>query len=82
MLHLSASFAETENRVRGLEGGADGYLTYPVEPTKLLANVQALLRVREAERQVREQQRAAARYPEQHWRRRDRDGQSGPGNFP
>jgi PAS domain S-box-containing protein len=55
VLHLSASFAETENRVRGLEGGADGYLTYPVEPPELLANVQALLRVREAERQVREQ---------------------------
>jgi PAS domain S-box-containing protein len=55
VLHLSASFAETENRVRGLEGGADGYLTYPVEPPELLANVQALLRVRAAERQVTEQ---------------------------
>jgi PAS domain S-box-containing protein len=55
VLHLSASFAETENRVRGLEGGADGYLTYPVEPPELLANVQALLRVREAERKAREQ---------------------------
>ena len=55
VLHLSASFAESENRVRGLEGGADGYLTYPVEPMELLANVRALLRVREAERQIRQQ---------------------------
>src|SRR5262249_30779581 len=55
VLHLSASFSEAENRVRGLEGGADGYLTYPVEPPELLANVHALLRVREAERRVREQ---------------------------
>jgi PAS domain S-box-containing protein len=55
VLHLSASFAEIENRVRGLVGGADGYLTYPVEPPELLANVQALLRVREAERKAREQ---------------------------
>jgi PAS domain S-box-containing protein len=55
VLHLSASFVESENRVRGLEGGADGYLTYPLEPPELLANVQALLRVREAERLVREQ---------------------------
>src|SRR5262249_49880620 len=39
----------------GLEGGADGYLTYPVEPPELLANVHALLRVREAERRERQQ---------------------------
>ena len=63
VLHLSASFANTENRVRGLQGGADGYLTYPVEPAELLANVQALLRVREAERQVREQRELFARDP-------------------
>jgi signal transduction histidine kinase len=57
VLHLSASFAEVENRVRGLEGGADGYLTYPVEPPELLANVQALLRVREAERALQDEGR-------------------------
>ena len=60
VLHLSASFAEVENRVRGLEGGADGYLTYPVEPPELLANVQALLRVREAERKLRQQRELLA----------------------
>ncbi len=55
VLHLSASFSETENRVRGPEGGADGYLTYPVEPLELLANVQSLLHMRAAERRTREQ---------------------------
>jgi CheY-like chemotaxis protein len=27
VLHLSASFVESDNRAEGLEGGADGYLT-------------------------------------------------------
>jgi CheY-like chemotaxis protein len=27
VLHISASFAKTEDRVRGLQGGADAYLT-------------------------------------------------------
>src|SRR5262249_59710069 len=53
VLHLSASFIESDSRSEGLESGADGYLTYPVEPRELIANVQALLRIRlaEAERQ-------------------------------
>jgi PAS domain S-box-containing protein len=55
ILHLSSSFVESENRSEGLETGADGYLTYPLEPRELLANVQALLRVRKAEQEVRQQ---------------------------
>jgi len=38
-----------EDRVVGLEGGADGFLAKPVEPTELVAQVRALLRVRRAE---------------------------------
>lgn len=49
VLHLSASFTESENRSQGLERGADGYLTYPIEPRELVANIRALLRAREAE---------------------------------
>jgi PAS domain S-box-containing protein len=55
VLHLSATFADSESRSLGLEGGADGYLTYPVEPRELVASVEALLRVRRAERLAREQ---------------------------
>ena len=44
VLHLSASFVESENRAEGLESGADGYLTYPIEPRELIANIEALLR--------------------------------------
>ena len=54
MLHLSASFVQSEDRAEGLEGGADGYLTYPLEPRELLANVEALLRVRQAEKAERD----------------------------
>ena len=50
VLLLSASFIDTVDRVRGLELGADGYLTEPLEPEVLLAHVKALLRMRQAER--------------------------------
>jgi PAS domain S-box-containing protein len=55
VLHLSASFVDSENRAEGLESGADGYLTYPVERRELVANIEALLRARRAERAAREQ---------------------------
>jgi PAS domain S-box-containing protein len=53
VLHASATFASTEDRVLGLEGGADGYLTYPLDLAELVANVRALLRIRQAEQQAR-----------------------------
>ena len=81
VLHLSASFVESEDRSEGLESGADGYLTYPLEPRELIANVRALLRVREAEKAVRAAARAAARHPEQHRRRRGGDRRGGHGHF-
>ena len=49
VVHLSASFITSESRVMSLEGGADSYLTQPVEPPVLLATVKALLRLRKAE---------------------------------
>ena len=49
VLQISASFISTESKVQALEGGADSYLTQPVEPTVLLASVNALLRLRKAE---------------------------------
>jgi PAS domain S-box-containing protein len=49
VVHLSASFITSESKVMSLEGGADAYLTQPVEPPVLLATVKALLRLRKAE---------------------------------
>ena len=50
LLLISASFTSPNERARGLDAGADGYLTHPVEPPVLLATIRALLRSREAER--------------------------------
>ena len=52
VLHLSASFTKGEDRAIGLEGGADGYLTHPVEGPELTATINALLRARSAEEQA------------------------------
>lgn len=52
VLHLSAAHPGEMDKVRGLEGGADGYLTAPVEPPVLVATVKSLIRVRRAEAQL------------------------------
>lgn len=43
VIHLSATFVKDTDKVQGLEGGADGYLTHPVEPPVLIATVNAFL---------------------------------------
>jgi PAS domain S-box-containing protein len=49
VLHVSTTFVDIEDRIHGLEGGADGYLTDVLEPLELVATVKALLRARKAE---------------------------------
>jgi phosphoserine phosphatase RsbU/P len=49
VLHLSGHYISSDDRVEGLEGGADGYLIKPVSPRELIAQVKALLRIRQAE---------------------------------
>jgi signal transduction histidine kinase len=49
VIHLSATFVKDRDKVEGLEAGADGYLTHPVEPPVLTATVKAFLRARRAE---------------------------------
>jgi serine phosphatase RsbU (regulator of sigma subunit)/DNA-binding response OmpR family regulator len=44
VLHISATAVGVSDRAAGLKGGADGYLTEPVDPEELLATVVALLR--------------------------------------
>ena len=55
VLQVSSTAVTDADRVRGLSGGADAYLTEPTAPEVLLATLNALLRVRRAE-----QDRAAA----------------------
>jgi signal transduction histidine kinase len=54
IVQISASHVESIDKARGLEGGADSYLTEPVEPDELVASVKALLRLREAEEKLRQ----------------------------
>jgi PAS domain S-box-containing protein len=54
IITISAADTAGADRAHVLEAGADGYLVEPVEPELLRATVQALLRVREAERKARE----------------------------
>ena len=49
ILHLSARYVSSADRTHGLEGGADSYLTKPVDPKEVVATAQALLRIRQAE---------------------------------
>jgi len=53
ILHLSATFTTSDSKVTGLEAGADGYLTHPIEPPVLIATVNAFLRARSAETELR-----------------------------
>ncbi|MGE5925874.1 MAG: response regulator [Gemmatimonadota bacterium] len=52
ILHISASFTDSASRARGLDNGADGYLTHPVDPIVLLATIRGLFRARAAEREA------------------------------
>jgi len=49
VLHLSATFTSASDLSVGLEAGADGYLTRPVEPPVLIATVRTLLFARRAD---------------------------------
>jgi hypothetical protein len=53
VLHLSAAFTRDLDKVHGLDAGADGYMTHPVEPPVLVATINAFLRTRRAEDALR-----------------------------
>jgi signal transduction histidine kinase len=54
VLQMSASFVTNEDYVRGLDAGADAYLTEPAPAGVLLATVRALLRLSRTERALQE----------------------------
>jgi PAS domain S-box-containing protein len=49
VLMVSGFAVGREDRVHGLEDGADGYLTKPLDPGEVIAHARALLRLRRAE---------------------------------
>lgn len=52
ILHISATFISDLDKAQGLNSGADGYLTHPIEPPVLVATVNAFLRARRAEEEL------------------------------
>ena len=54
VLHLSASYTTTSDQARGLDTGADAYLTHPIDPPVFVATVRALVRSRSADRRLQE----------------------------
>lgn len=54
ILQTSASFLGKADKIRALDGGADNYLMEPIDPDELIANVNALLRLGQVERELRE----------------------------
>jgi PAS domain S-box-containing protein len=59
VVHVSAEFVRNEDKVTGLNAGADAYLVHPIEPAVLVATLQALIRARTAEDELR---RSEARF--------------------
>ncbi|HEY4066053.1 MAG TPA: response regulator [Burkholderiaceae bacterium] len=53
VLQTSATYVTAADRTRGLDGGADSYLTQPIDPAELVAEVRALMRLHAAEEYVR-----------------------------
>ena len=57
IVHTSATFVSIEDRIHGLDLGADGYLTRPIEPRHLVATIRSCLRARRAEDVLRQRER-------------------------
>ncbi len=59
ILQLSATFVSTQDKVRALEGGADGYIISPFEPLEIITTIKALIRNRQAIAETRQQSQQA-----------------------
>ncbi|WP_434386391.1 response regulator [Melittangium boletus] len=57
VIHTSATYVTAEKKVRGLQSGADVYLTQPFHPEELTATVASVLRVRVLEQESRRRAR-------------------------
>jgi signal transduction histidine kinase len=58
VIHVSGQRISPDDLATGLEAGADGYLTKPLNHRTLIAHVKALMRMRAAERALRESEEA------------------------
>ncbi|SPD74624.1 putative Histidine kinase [uncultured Desulfobacterium sp.] len=58
VIMLTAVEKTSSNRVRGLESGADAFMTKPIDETELIAQVKVALRIKAAEDQLRKEKAA------------------------
>ena len=62
VLQISAAYVSSHDRVRGLENGADSYLSTPVDPDVLSATIKSMLRLRHTQqalqREIYERERS------------------------
>jgi len=71
VIQISATFVSEEDEKEGLKGGADIYLTEPLEPKELETVVSVLLRLRRTEAEALEKERAARAQAEEATRLKD-----------
>lgn len=55
IIMLSAIKKDTKNRIKGLEMGADAFLSKPFDPEELVAMVKVMIRIKSAEDKLREE---------------------------
>ncbi len=53
VLLTSATFTTLESKIHGLKAGADGYLAQPFEATEMIATIQSLSKLKQAETELR-----------------------------
>jgi PAS domain S-box-containing protein len=53
IIHLSATYVTESDKARGLNAGSDGYLTHPIDAPVLIATINAFLRARKAEEELK-----------------------------
>ena len=71
VIQISATFVTEQDEKDGLKGGADIYLTEPLEPKELETVVNVLLRLRRTEAEALEKERAARAQAEEATRLKD-----------
>lgn len=54
IIHLSATYVKTSDKIAGLEFGADGYLVHPIDKNELIATIHAFLRLKDMQRKLAE----------------------------
>lgn len=54
IVFLTAIKTSTQDRIKGLDMGAEGYITKPVEPGDLIAQVNVMLRIKKSEDKLRD----------------------------